>query len=81
MMAGGLIDSVLGGGQKSGYTFGVAKTDAVAGSAATFDVTATPVSTGLTGTGTRGFYSNETMVIYGNATTPGSRATPGTAIQ
>jgi type IV pilus assembly protein PilA len=82
LMAGGLIDSVLGGGQKSGYTFVVAKTDPAAGTQATFDVNAEAVSyTALTGTGTRGFYSNESMVIYGKASGGGVRATPGTAIQ
>jgi prepilin-type N-terminal cleavage/methylation domain-containing protein len=82
LMAGGLIDSVLGGGQKSGYTFAVAKTDPVAGTQATFDITASAVSyAALTGTGTRGFYSNETMVIYGTLGSAGTRAAPGTAIQ
>ena len=78
-----LLDSVLAGGQKSGYTFGTPTvTAAVAGTSAQYDVTATPVSANaITGTGTRGFYSNETGVIYGNPTTAGSRTTPGTAIQ
>ena len=79
-----LIDSVLAGGTKSGYTFDI--TGLVAGGdgeAAQYDVTATPVSANaVTGTGTRGFYSNETAVIYGTVgETAGSRETPGKPIQ
>ena len=78
-----LLDSVLAGGQKSGYTFGTPTvTPSAAGTSAQYDVTATPVSANaITGTGTRGFYSNETAVIYGNPTTAGTRSSPGTAIQ
>ena len=78
-----LLDGVLAGGQKSGYNFATPTvTPSASGAAAVYDVTATPVSANaITGTGTRGFYSNETGVIYGNPTTAGSRTTPGTAIQ
>jgi prepilin-type N-terminal cleavage/methylation domain-containing protein len=78
----GLIDSVLGSatGVKSGYTFATANVvPGAAGVAAKYDVTAIPISTGITGTGTRAFYSNEGSVIYGKAgSTPASRAADGT---
>jgi type IV pilus assembly protein PilA len=64
---GGLIDSVLSSGTKSGYTFTVAPTAGAAGAAPTFTSNADPVSTGLTGTGTRSFCSDQAMVIYGKA--------------
>jgi len=78
-----LIDSVLAGGTKSGYVFAATVTPPAAGTAAQFDVTATPVSfNAVTGTGTRGFYSNEASVIYGTpGAAAGSRGTPGTPIQ
>jgi prepilin-type N-terminal cleavage/methylation domain-containing protein len=86
----GLIDSVLGSatGVKSGYTFATANLQtASATSAAQYDITAIPnVSSGITATGTRSFYSNEQGVIYGNAgSTPPARtasgASPGAPIQ
>ena len=79
----GLLDAVLAGGQKSGYKFDTPTvTPSAAGTPAQYDVTATPVSdNAITGTGTRGFYSNETAVIYGNPKTAGTRTSPGTAIQ
>ncbi|HEX8459280.1 MAG TPA: hypothetical protein VF656_18455, partial [Pyrinomonadaceae bacterium] len=79
-----LIDSVLSGGTKSGYTFLVANiVTPAAGVAAQYEVTATPVSANaVTGTGTRGFYSDESAVIYGTpGAAAGSRGTPGTPIQ
>jgi prepilin-type N-terminal cleavage/methylation domain-containing protein len=79
-----LIDSVLAGGTKSGYSFEVSGlVEGGDGDAAQYDVTATPVSANsVTGTGTRGFYSNETAVIYGTVgASAGSRGTPGTPIQ
>src|SRR5918912_1706241 len=84
MNTAGLIDNVLSSGTKSGYAFAVANLVAGgAGAAAQYDVTATPVSfNALTGTGTRGFYSNETAVIYGTpGAAAGSRGAPGTPIQ
>ena len=79
-----LIDTVLAGGTKSGYTFAVANLVAGgAAGAAQYDQSATPVAlNALTGTGTRGFYSNETAVIYGTpGAAAGSRGAPGTPIQ
>jgi prepilin-type N-terminal cleavage/methylation domain-containing protein len=83
----GLIDSVLAGTTKSGYTFAVGGIQAAnATQAAQYDLTAVPGGTGITATGTRSFYSNEQAVIYGVAgTTPPARsatgASGGTAIQ
>ena len=60
----GSVDSVLGSGAKSGYTFrttGVASTTTVP---SYFDTNGDPQSTGTFGTGNRFFYSNETFVIY-----------------
>ena len=76
-----LIDSVLAGGNKSGYVFAVA--NVVAGPPAQYDVTAVPAAFNpVTGTGTRSFYSNEAGVIYGvQAAAAGTRAAPGTPIQ
>jgi prepilin-type N-terminal cleavage/methylation domain-containing protein len=80
--ADGLIDSVLSGGTKSGYKFTSVPSGGAGGAAAQYDSTADAVSyTQLTGTGTRGFYTNEAMVIYGTAGAKGSRATPGAPIQ
>jgi len=85
LQTAGLIDSVIGGatGIKSGYTFATANIVAgAAGVAAQYDVTATPISIGVTGTGTRGFYSNEASVIYGlTGAAAGTRAVPGTPLQ
>jgi type IV pilus assembly protein PilA len=61
----GSVDSVLGGGAKSGYSFGTAGTAATTtGSPSFFDTGAAPQATGTFGTGNRFFYSNETYVIY-----------------
>ncbi len=77
-----LIDSVLAGGTKSGYQFAITAAAPAPGQAAQFDVTADAVSYAtLTGTGTRGFYSNETAVIYGSVGAAGSRGAEGTPIQ
>ncbi|MDQ1559144.1 MAG: type pilus assembly protein PilA, partial [Pyrinomonadaceae bacterium] len=87
LRAANLIDSVLAGGTKSGYTFLVANIVApAAGVSAQYEVTATPVSANaVTGTGTRGFYSDESAVIYGlvGAAAPVRTATgaTGTPIQ
>jgi prepilin-type N-terminal cleavage/methylation domain-containing protein len=80
----GLIDSVLSGGSKSGYTFDIPTASLVAGTgavAARYDVTAVPKSTGITGTGTRSFYSNEGGVIRGLAGATAPTATTGAPIQ
>jgi len=69
------IDSNLGAGAKSGYTFvttGVASTST---SNSYFDTLGKPLASGTFGTGNRAFYSNETFVIYqdndGSASTLG----------
>ncbi len=78
----GLIDSVLSAGSKSGYTFATANIVAgTSGAAAKYDVTAVPKSTGVTGTGTRSFMSNEAGVIYGLAGATAPTTTTGTPIQ
>jgi prepilin-type N-terminal cleavage/methylation domain-containing protein len=82
--AAGLIDSVLSGGSKSGYTFEIPAASLVAGTgavAAKYDVTAVPKSTGVTGTGTRSFMSNESAVIYGLAGSTAPTTATGTPIQ
>jgi prepilin-type N-terminal cleavage/methylation domain-containing protein len=83
LLGASLIDDVLAGGTKSGYSFAIGGLVAGGGGdAAQFDVTATAVSySPITGTGTRGFYSNETAVIYGTPSAAGSRTSPGTPIQ
>ena len=79
----GLIDSVLAGGNKSGYSFFVAETDINGTTPASYlSTAATLVASGVTATGTRNFASDETGVIYFVAaanTTPMAAAT-GTAI-
>jgi prepilin-type N-terminal cleavage/methylation domain-containing protein len=60
----GSVDSVLGSGTKSGYSFTAAGTASTATTPSYFDTNAAPLSTGTFGTGNRFFYSNETFVIY-----------------
>jgi prepilin-type N-terminal cleavage/methylation domain-containing protein len=82
--AAGLIDSVLSGGSKSGYTFATPAAGLVAGTgavAAKYEVTAVPKATGITGTGTRSFFSNQAAVIYGLAGGTAPTETTGTPIQ
>jgi len=86
----GSVDSVLGSGAKSGYTFrttGVAPTTTVP---SYFDTNGDPQSTGTFGTGNRNFYSNETYVIWQDtagsigaaSAPPGSRVpATGSALQ
>jgi prepilin-type N-terminal cleavage/methylation domain-containing protein len=83
LQAQGMIDSVLGSGQKSGYAF-VATPTASAPTAtpptpATYITTASVLNaTGLTATGTRNFISNESGVIeYGAASTTALTALGG----
>jgi prepilin-type N-terminal cleavage/methylation domain-containing protein len=64
----GIVDSVLGGGQKSGYSFEVTKVDhdaaATPPTQATFDATANPaVYGGISATGTRSFAIGEVGVL------------------
>lgn len=60
----GHLDATLGAGNKSGYTFTCVGVAATATAASYFDSDANPNSSGVFGTGRRGFYSNETYVIY-----------------
>jgi type IV pilus assembly protein PilA len=71
---GNLIDSVLAGGGKSGFTFEIAKADAVAGtSAATFDGSAKPtITSGVSQTGTRRFCIDESGVLKAATTSLGT---------
>jgi len=64
----GSVDSVLGSGSKSGYSFGTTGTASTSTQPSYFDTTAAPLSTGIFGTGNRYFYSNETYVIYQSVT-------------
>jgi type IV pilus assembly protein PilA len=64
----GSVDEVLGGGAKSGYSFTTTGVDATSTTPSYFNSTASPLSTGTFGTGNRHFYSNETYVIYQDAT-------------
>jgi type IV pilus assembly protein PilA len=69
--AADLIDTVLGGGVKSGYTFAFT----VGGSNASYTITATPVTQGVTGQ--RGFFTDQSGVIRGDASgTATSASTP-----
>ena len=70
----GQVDSALGGGNKSGFAFGLSGAAATTGLPSYFDSTAVPQSTGTFGTGNRCFSSNETYVIYSKA---GSAVTTG----
>ncbi len=60
-----LIDSVLAGGSKSGYSFTYTAGTAVGGIINTYTLTATPVVTGSTGQ--RAFFTNQSGVIRANA--------------
>src|SRR5256885_12130265 len=66
MQTEGLIDSVLGGGTKSGYAYTVDATLVSSSTApARFDASCKPQSSsGIGATGTRSFYTNESAGIY-----------------
>ncbi len=69
LQASKLIDEVLGGGTKDGYSFGSV------GTQNTFTVNAAPVTAGTTGT--RYFFSDESGVIrYNTAGTAGTANSP-----
>jgi type IV pilus assembly protein PilA len=69
-----LVDSVLGGGVKSGYNF-TTGTDPVA-STTDFVIAAAPVvSSGITATGTREFCIDQSGVLGGQAATSQAAAT------
>jgi prepilin-type N-terminal cleavage/methylation domain-containing protein len=76
-----LVDSVLGGGQKSGYNFVVTATAAGGGVPASYFSTAAAVkATGITATGTRNFASSEAGVItFAPATADNTPITAGAA--
>ncbi len=69
LLGGGLVDSVLGSGVKSGYNFTGGATNSSAGAPATFYSSALPVTTGgVTQTGTRRFGIATEGVLYYDAT-------------
>jgi prepilin-type N-terminal cleavage/methylation domain-containing protein len=61
-----LIDPVLSAGSKSGYTFAAVGNTPVGGALQGFEINATPVSVGITGT--RAFCSDQSGVIRYNTT-------------
>lgn len=73
-----LVDSVLGGGTKSGYSFAATKTDISGTTPATYYATAVPtVTSGSAKTGTRRFGISDDGVLHGDSsalTAYGSRA-------
>lgn len=79
----GTVDSTLGSGLKSGFSFTVSSTDAQTGAPAQFECNSIPQSTGVFGTGNRSFYTNETFVIFQNtnaaAMTGGTGRAPSAA--
>ena len=68
LQADGAIDSALGSGTKSGFTFTCVGTASTSTAPSFFDTSAAPQSTGNFGTGNRWFYSNETFVLYQSGT-------------
>jgi type IV pilus assembly protein PilA len=72
----GSVDSVLGSGSKSGYSFTTAGTQATSLTPSYFDSNGDPLSTGTFGTGNRHFYSSETYVIYQEASIANGGAGP-----
>jgi len=61
-----LIDPILSAGTKSGYTFAAVGNNTVGGAVQGFEINATPVSSGTTGT--RAFCSDQSGVIRYNTT-------------
>ncbi|HLM02095.1 MAG TPA: prepilin-type N-terminal cleavage/methylation domain-containing protein, partial [Pyrinomonadaceae bacterium] len=80
LSTGGLVDSVLAAGNKSGYTYTVAVTARTATTPALYDAAAIPNQwgTGISGTGTRSFATNESGVIYSNQTAAAPTFNPTT---
>lgn len=67
--ADGGVDATLGAGLKSGFNFTSLGTAATSlGVPSYFDTNADPQTSGAFGTGNRHFYSNESFVIYQDAT-------------
>ena len=76
-----LVDTVLGGGRKSGYSFVVTPEAATTDAAANFAGTGYPQNTtGLTQTGTRRFAISADGVMRGDTTISGTPPTSSTAI-
>jgi type IV pilus assembly protein PilA len=76
----GLLDSVLSGGTKSGYTFVAGGSNGGAGTILTnYTVTATPLNTGTTGQ--RAFFSDQSGVIRYNTAGDASAGTANPALQ
>ena len=77
----GLIDTVLGGGAKSGYNFAATPSGTGAADDPYFYVTgaAPQAFSGVTATGTRSFSSDATGVIYAETATSSTAATTATA--
>ena len=68
LQTAGLVDSVLGSGTKSGYTFTMSAAASGTGTPAVFASSCTPVTgTGITATGTRDFGVATEGVIYAGA--------------
>jgi prepilin-type N-terminal cleavage/methylation domain-containing protein len=61
-----LIDSVLSGGVKSGYSFSYSGAAPVSGTVNAYNITATPTNAGVTGQ--RSFFTNESGVIRADPT-------------
>lgn len=69
LLAEGLIDDVVGTGQKGGYNFSITKFDSTFTNPATFNVFANAVLFGTSpqATGSKNFYTNEAGVIFENS--------------
>jgi prepilin-type N-terminal cleavage/methylation domain-containing protein len=70
--AAGLIDSVLAGGSKSGYTFTYTPGTAVGGRIETYTLAAAPTTVGTTGTNY--YFTDQSGVIRQNSTGAASAA-------
>jgi prepilin-type N-terminal cleavage/methylation domain-containing protein len=77
LSAASLVDGQLATNQKSGYTFAVTATAAVAGTShSTFKATCFPtINTGVSQTGTRKFGVTEDGVMHGQTDTLGTQLT------
>lgn len=76
----GLIDSVLAGGTKSGYTFTFAGAASTSTSTSTFSVNAAPVTpSGIFATGSRYYYVDQSGLI--TYSTTGAASASSTPIQ
>jgi prepilin-type N-terminal cleavage/methylation domain-containing protein len=78
LQTAGIVDSVLGGGSKSGYNYVATPIAPTATTPAFFDATAVPqTASGISATGTRAFYIGEVGVLYfqAGATAPTCDAT------